>query len=176
MHGSGLSLGSKPLLPHGAAHFELFSRRDAVKKERQNQVRTHVLLCPTLTLFSLRKMIDLVTSIRDISDTLPSLSGGVPGSVVEIEPDLTVFSSEAPGVRHTRIGFRLGNRRSRLPWMGGGPAGPARAINDIYRHQPMMNPFMPPGYYSDDSDSSDYYHGGYFHDPFDSDDCSDSDM
>ena len=44
-----------------------------------------------MTLPLYRKMINLVTSVRDISDSLPSLSGGVSGTVVENEPDLAVF-------------------------------------------------------------------------------------
>jgi hypothetical protein len=33
VYGSSVSLGSKPLLPHGTAHSEFFSRRDALEKE-----------------------------------------------------------------------------------------------------------------------------------------------
>jgi hypothetical protein len=37
-------------------------------------------------------LINLVNSIRDISDSLPALSNGIPGAVVENEPDLAIFA------------------------------------------------------------------------------------
>jgi hypothetical protein len=117
-------------------------------------------------------MIDLVTSIRDISDSLPALSSGTPGSVVESEPDLAVFTRDAQEVRQARDRFRLGNRRPRFPWLGGAASAPARAMHQFF-HGPLGYRRLPAGLFSDDSDSSDY--GVYHHNPFDSDDDSDYD-
>ena len=59
----------------------------------------------------IKKMINLVTSVRDISDSLPALSRGTPGAVVESEPDLEVFARDVPEVRQPRS--RFGRRRGR---------------------------------------------------------------
>jgi hypothetical protein len=64
--------------------------------------------------FSLyRKMINLVSNIRDISDSLPVLSGGVPGSVVEDEPDLAIFARDAEVERQPRARYSTSRRRRR---------------------------------------------------------------
>jgi hypothetical protein len=109
-------------------------------------------------------MIDLVTSIRDISDSLPALSGGVPGALVESEPDLAVFARDAAVEGRPRGNIRVPRRRMRdlraYPW------------NDPYNHasaapqprsQPgihnsFMLPRFAPGMNSSSSDEDDHYH------------------
>lgn len=101
------------------------------------------------------KMINLVTSVRDISDSLPALSGGVAGAVVENEPDLAVFARDVPQVRQPRNN-RLGRRRHRA-WY------------------PMEDPYGPPGYGQPGMNVMNaMFHGGHMLDN-DSDYSSDDD-
>jgi hypothetical protein len=108
-----------------------------------------------------RKMINLVTSVRDISDSLPALSGGVSGSVVENEPNLDVFTRDAPEIRQPRSKLRIGIRRQRYnPWAGGGPAV---AFQNRYRGHGPMGHFGHQGYYSSSDSDSSYPHGPFVH-------------
>ncbi len=95
-------------------------------------------------------MIDLVTSIRYISDSLPALSGGIPGALVESEPDLAVFARDVPeGLR--RHGGRVPRRRMRYdPHNRAVPMGGYRQVAPGM----MMYPGMQ--MHSSSSDSDDY--------------------
>ena len=84
-------------------------------------------------------MIDLVTSIRDIADSLPALSGGVPGTVVQDEPDFAIFAADVESRRLPRTRNSVGSRRMRHSrWMHHPMNAMAFAFN------PMMNPMMMP--------------------------------
>ncbi len=101
-------------------------------------------------------MIDLVSSIRDISDSLPALSGGIPGALVESEPDLAVFARDVPeGRRHVGRVPRRRMRSYTSPFNRGVPlpmGGYRQAAPGM-----MMYPGMQ--MYSSSSDSDEY--GGY---------------
>ena len=104
-------------------------------------------------------MIDLVTSIRDISDSLPALSGGVPGALVESEPDLALFARDAPEGR-PRGNIRVPRRRMRAyPYhlYNHASAAPQPRLQPDFmvpRFAPGMNSSSSDGgmYSSDDSD------------------------
>jgi hypothetical protein len=127
-------------------------------------------------------MIDLVTSIRDISDSLPALSSGVAGAVVDNEPDLAIFAADVPEAqRQPRSRVTVARRRSR-PWMRGyNPAfDPMRGYDPlmgmgIVPQMPRVVPhhMMPGAYILPDASSSDY-DAPYFHNPYDSDDSDSS--
>ncbi len=118
-----------------------------------------LLLFPFMTLPLYRKMINLVTSIRDISDSLPSLSVGVSGTVVENEPDLAVFTRDVPETRPSRSRIRVGIRRQRYnPWINGFlGGGPARVLQDPYYEHHDYEPMYAPRGYSDSDDSDDMW-------------------
>ena len=108
-------------------------------------------------------MIDLVTSIRDISDSLPALSGGVPGALVESEPDLAVFARDVPEGR-PRGNIRVGRRRMR--WNDPHNhvyAAPPRGV-PLYGAPPQFQAghlvarFLGPGMNPSSSDEDDHYH------------------
>jgi hypothetical protein len=131
-----------------------------------------------LTHFVLRKMIDLVTSIRDISDSLPALSGGVPGALVESEPDLAVFARDAPEGR-PRGNIRVGRRRMRTYPHNHVYAAPPHG-NQLYGAPPqaqlghIVARFFGAGMNSSSSDE-DYHHHAHMHGGgmYSSDDSSD---
>jgi hypothetical protein len=101
-------------------------------------------------------MIDLVTSIRDISDSLPALSGGVPGALVESEPDLAVFARDAPEGR-PRGNIRVPRRRMRAyPFYD--PYNHASAAPQPRLQPDFMVPRFAPGMNSSSSDEDDHYH------------------
>ncbi len=121
-------------------------------------MRAFFLLFPFMTLPLYRKMINLVTSIRDISDSLPSLSGGVSGTVVENEPDLAVFTRDVPETRPSRSRIRVGIRRQRYnPINGILGGGPARVLQDPYYEHHDYEPMYAPRGYSDSDDSDDMW-------------------
>ncbi len=112
----------------------------------------------------LRKMINLVSNIRDISDSLPALSGGVPGSVVDDEPDLAIFARDAQEVERPRMRQFSGRRRFRRydlnAMMFGNP------------FVPRMQDIMMMGHHYSSSDSEDNLEIDYNSDI----DVDDSDM
>lgn len=97
-------------------------------------------------------MINLVTSVRDISDSLPALSSGVPGSVIDNEPDLAIFAreeSENPPRQRARNGGSVFNRRRPIQHFAQARYVP---MPPQYPFNMMMNPYD--SYDSDDSDDS----------------------
>lgn len=103
-------------------------------------------------------MINLVTSVRDISDSLPALSSGVPGSVVDNEPDLAIFArddSENPPRQRAR---NSGSRYNRRRYANYPLAGPARYLPmPQYFDNLMMNHYVHESDSDDSDDSSDSY-------------------
>jgi hypothetical protein len=106
-------------------------------------------------------MINLVTSVRDISDSLPALSSGVPGSVVDNEPDLAIFAREEenPTRQRARNGGSVYRRRQIYHYPNGGPAGyrmPPQYQHPLNNFNMMMNPYGDSDDSDDSDDSSDY--------------------
>ena len=121
-------------------------------------------------------MIDLVTSIRDISDSLPALSSGVAGAVVDNEPDLAIFAADVPeSQRQPRVRIPVARRRNR-PWMRG--YDPMRGYGPLMGmgvpQMPHLLPHQLPGAYMLPDSSSSDYDVPYFHNPYGSDDSDSS--